>query len=234
MDQPKPKATLGDNYYPLRDQVRDELRARIADGRLPPGQRLIEQTLATEFGVSRVPVREALRSLETEGLVTTLRRKGVVVAELSREDVEHLYVVRRVLEALTFRLAASQATSKEVGHISWLVDQSGLAASTGDHHNVVRLNNQFHHDVTRMARNPFLISALEPLTSRLQWIIGHGYEYERDISEHNAMVEAIASHDSERAELLALLHVEASRLHALENFDRQQWKEQRSGTTHLN
>lgn len=227
MDKAKPRATIGDNYYPLRDQVRDELRARIADGRLPPGQRLIEQTLASEFGVSRVPVREAVRSLETEGLVTTLPRKGVVVAELSREDVEHLYAVRRVLEALTFRLAASQATSNEVRHITELVAQAGLAASTDDHYNVVRLNNQFHHDVTRMARNPFLISALEPLTGRLQWIIGHGYEYERDISEHNAMVEAIASHDSERAEFLALLHIEASRVHGLENFDRQQMEQQR-------
>lgn len=231
MDKAEPRATIGDTYYPLRDQVRDELRARISDGRLPPGQRLIEETLAREFGVSRVPVREAVRSLVTEGLVATLPRKGVIVAELSREDVEHLYVVRRVLEALTFQLAAAHATRNEVRHLTELVAQAGLAASTGDHNNVVRLNNQFHHDVTRMARNPFLISALAPLTSRLQWIIGHGYEYERDISEHNAMVEAIASHDGERAEYLALAHIEASRLHALENFDRQQ-KEQHKPAPH--
>ncbi len=222
---------IGDNYYPLRDQVRDELRARIGDGRLPPGQRLIEQTLATEFGVSRLPIREAVRSLESEGLVTTVPRKGVVVAELSRGDIEHLYEVRRVLEALTVRLAASRAEPEEVRHLTELVAEARSAVSDTNHSAVVRLSIEFHQYLTRMAGNPFLISALEPLTSRLQWVIGHGYEHARDVREHDAIVDAIASHDSERAESLALAHIEASRVHGLESFDRGKMEQRRLGST---
>lgn len=211
---------IGQNYYPLRAQVRDELRARIGDGRLLPGQRLIEETLAGEFGVSRLPVREALRALESEGLVTTVPRKGVIVSTLSRTDVEHLYAVRRVLEVLTFGLVAASATGPQISRLSELVAQARLAASTDDHFAVVASNMEFHEYATAAAGNPFLINALEPLTSRLQWVIGHGYEHERDINEHQAIVDGIASHDREKVEALALSHIEAGRIHGLENFDR--------------
>ena len=114
MPSPAERAPLGMLHIPLRDQVRDELRRRIADGRLQPGSKMVERELAEEFGVSRVPVREALRTLETEGFVQVVPRKGVVVRHLSRRDVEELFDVREALEFLATRLATEKATNEEL------------------------------------------------------------------------------------------------------------------------
>jgi DNA-binding GntR family transcriptional regulator len=199
--------------------VRDELRARITDGSLAPGQRLIETALAQEFNVSRIPVREALRSLESEGLVTMVPRRGIVVTELTREDVEHVYDVRAVLEPLAFRLAAQRGTAAEKAELKDLVEQSATSATEGDHEETVRLNFLFHQAVTRMAGNPFLASSLEPLTGRLQWLIGHGYEHERDIAEHSALLRAIEAGDGDEAARLTVEHISAGRQHGLRNYD---------------
>jgi DNA-binding GntR family transcriptional regulator len=211
----------GDNYYPLRDWVRDQVRELIGEGRLLPGQRLIETALAEEFQVSRIPVREALRSLETEGLVTTVPRRGVVVTQLSRQDVEHLYDVRAVLEPLAFRMAALHATARDKAELHDVVQQTVHSVARGDHRETVRLNSQFHQSVTRMARNPFLTSSLQPLNGRLQWLISHGYEDERDVAEHTALLLAIEAGDGDEAARLTSLHIEAGRRHGLRSFDQQ-------------
>jgi DNA-binding GntR family transcriptional regulator len=213
--------TIGDNYYPLRDQIRDELRAQIGDGHLPPGQRLIEQVLADQFGVSRIPVREALRSLESEGLVTMVPRRGMVVAELSRVDIEQLYEVRSALEILASSLAAQRASVSEVEALSGVLSAARKAVSIGDFREAVRLNAEFHDSVVRMAANPFLASALEPLTGRIRWIIGHGQEHERDLAEHAGLLAAIAAGDGKLAAERARSHMEASRAHSLRDYERQ-------------
>lgn len=221
---PRNGRTIGDNYYPLRDQIRDELRAQIGDGHLPPGQRLIEQVLADQFGVSRIPVREALRSLESEGLVTMVPRRGMVVAELSRVDIELLYEVRSALEILASTLAAQRATASEVETLSGVLAAARKAVSAGDFRKSVQLNAEFHDFVTRVAGNPFLISALEPLTGRIRWIIGHGQEHERDLTEHAGLLSAIAAGDGELAAELARSHMEASRAHSLQDYERQNFE----------
>lgn len=211
---------IGENHVPLRDQVRDELRAQIQDGRLAPAKRLVEQTLADEFGVSRIPVREALRSLESEGLVVTVPRRGVFVVELTRSDLVHLYDVRAALEPLAFDLAAQHHTEDELDALRVALAGARAAVEADDHTEAVRLNATFHDIVTSIGRNPFLGRALEPLTGRLGWVIGHGYEYERDLSEHASLLDAIASQDSGLARKRARSHIRASRAHALREYDK--------------
>jgi len=210
---------IGGEDYPLRDQVRDEIRQRINDGRLAPGERLTEQSLADEFQVSRIPVREALRMLQTEGLVTTLPRRGAFVARLSRRDLEHLYDLRAALEVLAFRRAAESATPQHIKRLERLVTRTMSAAKRGDHMEATRLNAEFHEAVIDAAGNPYLTSTYGALTGRLRWLINQSREYERHVAEHAALVEAIAAGDSERAGALAQAHISTSRAHGLEQYD---------------
>lgn len=210
---------LGEQDLPLRDQVRNEIRKRIIYGKLEPGQRLIEQALADEFGVSRIPVREALRMLESESLVETIPRRGVVVKVFSRQDLEHLYDVRTALEVQAFRLAAERATEKDTRKLTLLLKQVEKAMKKEDFSEVARVNVEFHEAVIEIAGNPFLSSMLEPLTGRLGLLMGQSHEHERQLTEHAGLAEAIAEHDADRAGAAALAHVRRSRSHALSKYD---------------
>src|SRR5215471_20361542 len=112
-------ATIGANHRPLRDKVVDELRRRIIECDYAPGHRLTEDRLADDFGVSRNPVREAIRVLEREGFLIAHPRRGAVVASVSAQDVENLFEVRLSLEVLAAQLAAQR------------IDAAGPAVLTG-------------------------------------------------------------------------------------------------------
>lgn len=213
---------IGGEDYPLPEQVRDEIRERINDGRLTPGERLVEQALADEFNVSRIPVREALRVLQTEGLVTTLPRRGALVARLGRSDLEHLYDVRAALEVLAFRLAAERATPQHVKQLERIVKRTLAAANRHDHVEATRLNAEFHEVVIVAAGNPYLSSTYGSLTGRLRWLINQSREYQRHVAEHGGLVEAIYARDPERAGALALAHIRTSRAHGLLQYDEAQ------------
>lgn len=210
---------LGEQDLPLRDQIRDEIRKRISYGKLTPGQRLIEQTLADEFGVSRIPVREALRMLDSEGLVETIPRRGVVVKTFSRQDLEHLYDVRTALEVQSFRLAAERATPKDTRKLEMILKRATKAMEKEDFSEVSQANVEFHEAVTVIAGNPFLSSMLEPLTGRLGLLMGQSHEHERQFTEHTGLAEAIAENDADRAGAAALAHIRRSRSHALAKYD---------------
>lgn len=214
----RPPHVLGQQDYPLRDQVRDVLRARIGDGVLAPGTRLIEQVLADELGVSRIPVREALRMLQTEGLVKTLPRKGAVVTTLSREDLEHLYDIREALEVMAFRLAAVHATAENIKHLESILSEAEQLGSA-DHAKVSRLNSDFHDSVFVMTGNPFLSGILEPLGGRLRLMIGQSYDHDRQLAEHAELLAALKKQDPDQAAAAALAHIRSSRQHALAHYD---------------
>ncbi|WP_198037092.1 GntR family transcriptional regulator [Nocardia sp. BMG51109] len=202
---------LGEDDYPLRDQICDQLRERICDGRLAPGARLVEQTLADEFGVSRVPVREALRMLLAEGLIITLPRRGAVVTTLTEADLVHLFDIREALEVLAFRLAARNAGAGDVARLRAILTAAAAATETGDHIAVTRHNTEFHEAVIDIAGNPFLRTTLEPLLGRLRLLIGRGHAHEWQLAEHLALVDAIERHDTEAVAAAALEHVRVSR-----------------------
>jgi DNA-binding GntR family transcriptional regulator len=207
--------TLGDSHTPLRDLVREEIRQRISDGQFPPGSTMVERELATELGVSRVPVREALRTLEAEGFVHVVPRKGVIVRELSRTDVEELYDVREALEVLAAQSAAERAEPEELDALLAVLDRGDAAHAAGDTAGAQRANEEFHDVLVAIAHNELLADSLEPLQSRLHWLFRQHDNTAGLLQEHRRLYEAIASRDLDRVGAEALKHVVDNRQVAL-------------------
>ncbi|MGP4021423.1 GntR family transcriptional regulator [Saccharopolyspora sp. 5N708] len=206
-----------DARIPLRDQVRQELQARISDGRLRPGDRIFEQDLAAELGISRVPVREAIRMLQSEGFVDVLpRRRGVFVRGLDREQAKELFEVREALEVYAARLAAQRAESAAVAQLADLASQARAAHEGGDVDAMSNANEAFHNKLVELAGNELLASMLEPLHGRLAWLFRMNLEPERVCGEHEELQAAIAEGDADRAAEVAQRHVLSSRRMVLE------------------
>lgn len=209
------KVPLGLAHVPLRDQIRDQIRNRIVRGEMAPGSKMIERELATELGVSRVPVREALRMLETEGFVHVIPRRGVVVKHLSRTDVEELFDVRESLEALTARRAAERATEASLRRLRRHLDKAHRATQANKVDQFGDANVAFHDEIAAIAQNSLLETILEPLRGRLDWLFRQADDPDRLCAEHEQLYEAIASGDAGAAGSVAVHHVNSSRATAL-------------------
>lgn len=203
--------SIGDSYRPLRDVVCDELRDQIIRGDHRPGAHLVEDHLAQDLGVSRNPVREALRVLEAEGFVDLIPRKGAVVAQLSKDEVAEIFEVRMALEALAAELAAKKADPDGVAELGRILETAREALDRKDHGAVVDLNTAFHEHVMDLAGNGYLRGVMQRLRSRMQWIFSRtasGGRGRQSLDEHLELVRAIEVGDATRAGNLARNHVE--------------------------
>ncbi len=211
-------APLGLRHQGLREQVLDELRRRIVDGVYPPGSRLTEDRLAEDFGVSRNPVREALRVAVADGLVTLSPRRGATVSVPDPSSVADLFVVRVGLEPLAARLAAERVTPADVARLRALLDEAARATDAGDLARVAQLNTDLHLAVVRLSGNRWLTTVVTPLYLHVQWVFRLGAEVRAPHSwrEHIRLVDAIAAGDADGAEEAARSHVEAAARAAVE------------------
>ena len=205
---------IGTAHRPLRDKVVDELRRRIIDGVHEPGDRLTEERLAEDFGVSRNPVREAIRVLEAEGFLHAQPRRGAVVASMSVRDVEDLFDVRLSLETLAATLAAERAGAAGSATLTKLLGRAGTTPRTAD---LAALNTRFHSEICALSGNALLTGLMESLHSRLQWVYRQSVETRAADSwaEHRDLADAILAGDPDAAGRAARRHVLAARTAAL-------------------
>lgn len=215
--------TIGALHLPLRDQVLHALRAAIVDGDYPPGQRLTEDRLAADFGVSRNPVREALRVVEAEGFVVVLPRRGAVVASPTQETIADMFAVRARLEPLAARQAAERATEAELAELREMLESARIATEARDFPRISELNSALHLRVIEISGNRWLASLATPLYFHVQWVFRLGVAERAPHSwiEHIALVDALASGDPDAAEAAASAHVTAAATAAYENAARQ-------------
>ena len=193
---------------PLRQQVLDTLRQAIIDGRLAPGARLTERELTEMLGVSRTVVREALRSLESEGLVHVIPNKGPVVRELSMAEAEDLYQIRAVLEGLAARLFVEHATAEQIEQLSAALDVVVQAYDSGDAPRVLETKNRFYDVLFAGAGSETLSSMLATLHARIwRWrALGlthpdRSTDRSRESTAHlREMLVAIRARDADAAE----------------------------------
>lgn len=197
----------------LREVAYETLKSRIIGLDLHPGQRLVERDLATELGVSRVPLREALQQLEGEGLVVLVPRQGALVAPFTRADVEQLFEVRESVEVLAFRLAALKRSSADLAAMGAAVDAARAALARHDDAATAAANAGFHAVVVQACGNPLLRSMLAPLDARVRWLfhLTKQRDTHEQCEEHAAMLAAIEARDADAVAALALVHVTSGR-----------------------
>ncbi|MFE4614565.1 GntR family transcriptional regulator [Streptomyces sp. NPDC056747] len=219
MTSPRPAAPpAGDTPRSLRERVYEELRERIIEAEFPAGTRLVEREIAEELRVSRVPVREAMQRLETEGFLSVRPRRGSVVTEFGPEDAEHLFDVRENLEGLAARLAARHAGAQELRALEELLARARAVAESGRLREAVSLNADFHRAVVGLSGNPLLVELMAPLDSRLRRLFrltSAASDGEPMCGAHERLYEAIRDRDEAGAESLARAHVAATRASAL-------------------
>jgi DNA-binding GntR family transcriptional regulator len=207
----KSKSRLGKSS--LGEFVRDQVRAGIQSGHFAPGDRMRENDIAEWLGVSRTPVREALRHLESEGLLMFLPWSGVVVAELDSQQVVELYKVRASLEGLAASLAAQHISDTELLLLEALITRGGQADDPAE---LAHINKRFHETIYAACHNRYLIQNLRGLQSALALLKGTTYSHEgrreqADI-EHRALFEAIRNRDSEAADRLSREHMKGAEI----------------------
>jgi DNA-binding GntR family transcriptional regulator len=198
-----------------------EVRAAIVENRYPPGHRLVEQRIAEELGLSRTPVREALRMLEAEGLVVSERNRGAMVRPLSETEVVDLYGLRIRLESYAVEVATERATEAELGALVEAADAFGEVRRVADVDAVegVRLlheaNRRYHDGILEAARHHRLTAMLArtvdtPLVFQAFRSFGVA-EIERSDTFHHLIVEAMCRRDANRASALMAEHIAQGR-----------------------
>jgi DNA-binding GntR family transcriptional regulator len=195
---------------PLAQVVSERIRGRILDGSLRPGERLVEDRLSAELGVSRVPVREALRGLSAEGLVTLLPRRGATVVEVTPESVAELVEVRALLEGLNARLAAQRHDPGIVALLEDTLARGNAAARNGTAEQLAHLNAEFHERLAEASRNAVLSDVMRGLRERtsIAFAINGRARAREDWDEHAGILAAVIAGDAELAALLATRHVQ--------------------------
>ena len=201
-----------DNFKPLRDVVFETLREAILKGVIKSGERLMENQLAEEMGVSRTPVREAIRKLEQEGFVVVMPRKGAYVSEMSYRDVHEVYEIRASLESLACGLAAERVTPSEIEEMERYLVEEREYLDNNELVLTVNIDIGLHSVIYQAARNEkitHLISKLKDQVYRLRStsIMLPGRK-KASLLEHQEIVEAISERDVELAQRLGQEHVE--------------------------
>jgi len=195
----------------LWQRVYDHLRSAILSNRLPPGSELNEVALAATLGVSRGPLREAIRQLAAEGLVTERPRHSAIVSALSREEFVHAYQVREALEMLAVRLAVDRIEDLEIAHLRELADEMEQAAERNDPAAFFDANARFHAVLVQSSGNQKLAEMHQQLAGQMGRYqmpsLAIRGSLHRSVAEHRAIIRAITARNAERATHLISEHI---------------------------
>lgn len=211
-------------YLPLRDVVFNTLRDAILKGELEPGERLMEIQLAERLGVSRTPIREAIRKLELEGLVLMIPRKGAEVAKISEKSLRDVLEVRRSLEELAAELACQRMDAEALKDLEDAQKAFIQAVESGETMTMAEADEHFHDVIYMGTGNTRLVQILNNLREQMY---RYRLEYIKDrqtrntlIQEHQEIIDSIEKKDIERAKKAILVHIDNQERTILENMDK--------------
>ena len=195
----------------LHDDVIRLLRQMIVDGELQPGEKIVEQTLCDRFGVSRTPLREALKVLAAEGLVDLPPRRGAVVAKITADEIKELYPVMGALEALAGKLAAPRLSQADIEKISRLHDKMISCFARRDERNYIRTNREIHEAIFEIASNATLTSIYRQLlgkTHMMRFVARKTLaQWKKAIEDHEKIIEALKRRDAEGLSAILYVHM---------------------------
>lgn len=186
-------------YLPLRDVVFNTLREAILKGELKPGERLMELQLAAKLGVSRTPIREAIRMLEQEGLAVTIPRKGAEVAKMTEKDMEDVLQIREALDELAASIACEQISEEELKELRQTMREFEEHTKSGNLKMIAEADVKFHDIIYKATGNPKLVSMVSNLREQMY---RYRVEYLKDeknypvlVKEHSEIVEGLSGKD---------------------------------------
>lgn len=218
MKEPNFEVTMNE-YLPLRDVVFNTLRQAILRGELKPGERLMEIQLANKLGVSRTPIREAIRKLELEGLVLMIPRRGAEVAEITEQNLRDVLEVREALEELSVKLACEHATQAQIEEMKQAAKVFEESLSGDDVTRIAEADVAFHDAINMATDNQKLIQILNNLREQMY---RYRMEYLKDrqshsvlVREHEEILNALCARDAEKALDVTITHIERQRDHIL-------------------
>lgn len=215
---------MGDDNYSLSSRVFHTIRENILSGKYVTEEELKEKTIGEELGVSRTPVREALRQLELEGLVTIIPNKGAYVVGISQKDIRDIYEIRSRLEGLCASWAARNITKEQLDELEENIYLSDFHSAKGNSEQVVELDNKFHEILYNASASKELRHVLldfHHYVQRVRKITLAVPERAIDSNkEHRKIVEALKSHDAAQAETLANVHM----MNTIKNMDHYGWE----------
>lgn len=199
-------------FLPLRDVVFNTLRQAILTGELKPGERLMEIHLANKLGVSRTPIREAIRKLELEGLVTMIPRRGAEVAQITGKSLQDVLEVRRSLDALCAELACERISDEEIIELEAACQAFDEATKTRDTRAIAAADVALHDIIVKATGNKRLVQLVNNLAEQMY---RYRFEYIKDFSmhttlidEHRIIFEAIRNKDKITAAKAAITHID--------------------------
>ena len=201
-----------DAFLPLRDVVFNTLRQAILTGDLKPGERLMEIHLANKLGVSRTPIREAIRKLELEGLVTMIPRRGAEVAQITEKSMNDVLEVRRAMDALSIELACERITNEEIECLKVACENFEEAVLTKDVKMIAQADVALHDIIVKATGNQRLVQLVYNLSEQMY---RYRFEYIKDASQHERLIEehriiydSIVKKDKVTASEAAKMHID--------------------------
>jgi len=201
-----------EKHLTLREKILETIRDAIMTGALRPGEKVAEPDLAERFGISRTPIREAFRQLESEGYLTVIPRKGAVVTSFSPRDVEEFYAIKSILEGYAARRACEKLSVKDIERLRTINDRLRHMADGGDIKHFFRIHNDFHELFLKAADNEKLYELITNLVRKFQRLryasLSLPGRMKISVQEHDKIIEAFLKRDADKAETLVRKNAE--------------------------
>jgi DNA-binding GntR family transcriptional regulator len=201
-----------EKHLTLREKILENIRDAIISGAIKAGSRVSEPDLAERYGISRTPIREAFRQLESEGYLTVIPRRGAVVSEFSEKDVEEFYAIKSILEGYAARRACGKLSAKELERLQTINNRLAELAFHHDFKAFFKIHNDFHDVFIKAADNEKLRELINSLVTRFQRLrmmsISLPGRMDISVQEHQKIIEAFRRKDEETAEMLVRKNAE--------------------------
>ncbi|GAB7386371.1 GntR family transcriptional regulator [Bacillaceae bacterium] len=204
-----------EELIPIRDRVYAYLKNAILEGTYKAGDRLVERELAEKLNISRTPIREALLKLESQGFVRTLPRKGVVVAEISHEEILEIFTILSALEVLAVKLAAQKMDQQTMEKLDEAIEKIDRVLKGELDVDIMQFHLEINETLYKAAKSPKLYELLIGLMDYIRAFAHLGYEtpgrMRRSMEEHRDIMLAVKNREAEMAEYLTRIHIENSK-----------------------
>ena len=201
-----------EKHLTLREKILENIRDAIVAGTLKAGSRVSEPELAERYGISRTPIREAFRQLESEGYLTVIPRRGAVVSEFSPRDVEEFYAIKSIMEGYAARRACENLSEKDLDRLQAINDKLAELAKTGDIKNFFKVHNGFHELFIKAADNEKLRELIAGLVTKFQRLrftsLSLPGRMAISVQEHEKIIDAVRKKDADLAETLVRKNAE--------------------------